>query len=175
LRLKRHSIIPLGVIALVAVGTTAVEANPADHRPIASRQVASPPVMAARHTAPSPVLDPAMPPVDPTYPVADPAIPSVDPTTAAVRPAPTPPVRPAVSPRVTVSTTPRRTIRCLRPFRHVGRPRLTWARRVPSPFSPRRVLPMSLARASSEMWGPAHNRCCDRGGVPGGDGCDLHC
>lgn len=92
MRLRKHSIIPIGVIALVAVGAIAVEANPADHRPTASAQVTRPAATAARHPAPSPVLDPAMPPVDPIYPVVDPATPSLDPATATVRPAASLPV-----------------------------------------------------------------------------------
>ena len=94
------------MIALVAVGTTAVEANPADLRPTASQHVTRPPATAGRHPAPSPVLDPAMPPVDPVYPVVDPAIPSVDPATAIVRPFATPAVRSAPPPPVVPSATP---------------------------------------------------------------------
>ena len=106
MRLNKHSIIPIGVIALVAVGTTAVQANPTDRGSTASQHVSSPPATAVRHPAPSPVLDPAMPPVPPVYPVVDPAIPAVGPAAAPVRPAVAPSVRPAVAPSVRPAVAP---------------------------------------------------------------------
>jgi hypothetical protein len=98
----------MAVIALVAVGTTAVEANPADHRASPSQHVASQRANAARHPVTSPVLDPAIPRVDPRiYPVVDPSMPSADPTTAFVRPPATPPVAPAsTSPTPDPASTP---------------------------------------------------------------------
>jgi hypothetical protein len=102
LRLQKRSIVPIGVIALVALGTSAVEANPVGHR--ASYGVASQDGQVFPHPVTShvtdPVIDPA-PPVDPTVsPVLDPAMPPVYQTTAFVRPPTTAFVRPP-------TTTPR--------------------------------------------------------------------
>lgn len=128
MRLKKRSIIPIGVIALAAVGITAVEANPGDHRASASQLVAGQPVKAARNPVTSPVLDPTMPPVDPTAsPGVDPSMPSVDPTAAFVRPPTAPPL---VPPLVLPTTAP-----ALDP--------------PPSPVASRGPAPINLGAASS--------------------------
>jgi hypothetical protein len=99
LRLQKRSIVPIGVIALVALGTSAVEANPVGHRAsygVAGQdgQVLPHPVTSQTPQVIDPVIDPA-PPVDPTVsPVVDPATPSVYQTTAFVRPPKTAFVRP---------------------------------------------------------------------------------
>ena len=111
MRLQKRSIVPIGVIALVALGTSAVEANPVGHRAsygVASQELQgspSPVTSPATSAATSPVLDPAAPPADPTVsPVLDPAIPPIYQTTAFVRPPTKAFVRPPTTPRASVAT-----------------------------------------------------------------------